>query len=354
MLPLRSILVLLLLSVPQLAAAQSECDAALVQSSYKNLYEYQSDWRLAKYVTEEVFNERKMSASAEGELFDVPLKGSFDDYKAAQQRLERQHNESMSLDEARNIFWTGLDENAVTAYTACLDAIANRDGLYLQVVASDDDTVIVMIRLDLPGVLETQLSWTEPVVGGQTLITTVKQGTTNVSIPRTGQPVVLAANIDHYASNTVTVLPLVQPIRKPKAPCLFENSSGECLVCGSTWNQMFSNGTNHRFYCPGMLSGQSFVSKTKGVVRPPAGGSSLSVQLSMTYPDGTESSPLAIHSDTYHAQNFAIQSGIVEVPSMPVGSSFNIISCSANVAGGCLSYGRWQICDVRHGCEWIE
>ncbi|RWK12161.1 hypothetical protein [Mesorhizobium sp.] len=92
----------------------------MIVSTYSRNSEANSDWRISQYLSEEEFKEIQKKAGAQGEIYGVPVSGSWSDYQAASRRKIQQSNERLTKAQAENVVWTGLDEVSLKAYEACL------------------------------------------------------------------------------------------------------------------------------------------------------------------------------------------------------------------------------------------
>jgi hypothetical protein len=127
-----------------LAGAKENCDSALVVATYSDQSSYSSDWRLATFVSREAYNELKKGMSGNAVIYGVPVGASYDEYKRNIEKLTQSHKESLTINQARQILWRGLDAGAVNAYSKCLQTeVFLNPGLHMAVVAGDkaSDTV---------------------------------------------------------------------------------------------------------------------------------------------------------------------------------------------------------------------
>src|SRR5271157_4630351 len=103
-------------------SAQQVCDAALVKSTYNSFSSDQMDWRLATLVTEKDYNEIKQDAGGSAVIYGVPVGANYDEYRKNVTEKLASYHESLTRNQIKNILWTGLDPNAKSAYSECLQA----------------------------------------------------------------------------------------------------------------------------------------------------------------------------------------------------------------------------------------
>src|SRR5262249_51255604 len=105
------------------------------------------DWRLASLVTSSTYDEIKHDAGVSALIYGVPVGANYDDFhKRVEQRLN-QFSTSLTHDQAVNIMWTGLDPNAVTAYSRCLDTqVLSSRGMHVVVKSATASDIAVLLR----------------------------------------------------------------------------------------------------------------------------------------------------------------------------------------------------------------
>ncbi|MFZ1988890.1 MAG: hypothetical protein WAW96_03870, partial [Alphaproteobacteria bacterium] len=90
------------------SARAEDCFHALITSTYAKTSSYHSDWRLAHFVSKDDYDRLGHNLSNESVIFGIPIGTNYDDYQKRVQKLTQSSNESLSLDQASNILWTGL------------------------------------------------------------------------------------------------------------------------------------------------------------------------------------------------------------------------------------------------------
>lgn len=139
-------------------AMAEECYRALVVSSYQENTNSGRDVRLSQYVRESEWREISRSADANAIVYDVPLGASYDEYRLTSNERLSSLNSSLSESQARNVLWTGLDQNSLRAYEACLGA--NGYGLFLMVRRANPNQVTISVRYNSPAGRDIALTWT--------------------------------------------------------------------------------------------------------------------------------------------------------------------------------------------------
>lgn len=107
-----------------LAEGVRDCDQALVRSTYSSVSADHLDAHLATLVSQESYNKITEDAKANATIYGIPMGGSWKEFKDNVQKAIASSNSSLTHDQALNILWTGLDQNASSAYSKCVDGIA--------------------------------------------------------------------------------------------------------------------------------------------------------------------------------------------------------------------------------------
>lgn len=133
----------------QIAFAEGvgDCDQALVISTYDRFSSDHVDYRLASFVTKDTYD--KISGSHNGSIliYGIPMSGSWNAFKEKLDKTMNKTDTSLTRDQALNIMWTGLDPNAVSAYSKCLDEVAfSSAGLHLGVKAATASDITIAIK----------------------------------------------------------------------------------------------------------------------------------------------------------------------------------------------------------------
>jgi hypothetical protein len=104
-------------SVP--CRADQDCSKALVSDSYSESDTASSDFRLSTTVDESNYNSLSQKAGASGVIYGVPVGANWGEYKENRQHVLNSSDMKLSTDQARNVIWTSLKPEAVSAYEAC-------------------------------------------------------------------------------------------------------------------------------------------------------------------------------------------------------------------------------------------
>jgi hypothetical protein len=103
-------------------AYAEDCSAALIVSTYRNVSERSFDYRLSQFVSESDYNQLRQNQSGNAVIYGVPVGMNYDEYREASRSMIRQSGESLSEHQMENVLWTGLNDNSLAAYRACLTA----------------------------------------------------------------------------------------------------------------------------------------------------------------------------------------------------------------------------------------
>jgi len=194
------------------AHGDDDCRGALVKSTYSMNSSVRSDWRLAKLVTENDWDEASRNLGANAVIYGVPVGLSYGDF---QQRVSDKYNsysESLSTESLLNLAWVGLDPNSPSAYQACLDS--QQLGLTLNVMGATQTKVYLRIRYSGNEGGNIKVSWVPPEIAGKTLnrIVPATGNGHNFEVDRPSQEIKLAANYKGIASRFVPLGPLPPPL----------------------------------------------------------------------------------------------------------------------------------------------
>ena len=220
-----------------------ECDAALVISTYSESNSFHDDWRLASLVTEDNYNEVKRGAGVQAIIYGIPIGANYSDFSANRAKSASGQNESRTVDAARNIAWTGLDPNGLSAYRQCLDTqVFQRNGLQAAVISATQNDVVILVRWFVPGRNEpAKVSWQPTAIGGQTLAEDIPQGLTQIRVPRPTSQVTLIVNFQGLTTSPPIVLEpfLPPPTRLPQPAAdtceTYRDGNGYCVFQDPTW-----------------------------------------------------------------------------------------------------------------------
>ncbi|BAM92879.1 hypothetical protein S58_69130 [Bradyrhizobium oligotrophicum S58] len=244
-------------------AAAENCELKIVMATYERTSSYHSDYRLAKFVKEEDWNELSKNAGASGKIYGVPVSGSYGEFKKAYNAMEQQLSESLSQDQAQQIFWTGLDKSAADAYQKCLELnVFNQLGLHIAVVEGSEDAVLLKVRWTFPGAnTAIKIKWTVPTVNGEPLPTEIDPGDNFVSVarPKTGG-IIVAATYNGVASEVIKIASLPPPPPIKIENCVLQPSADVCLRCEFEVNDVVTKGANSKEYACRKMPGGALIS----------------------------------------------------------------------------------------------
>ena len=217
------------LTLPVVGTCQTNCSDALVKSTYRNLSSSHLDRRLATFVSQSSYEEIKHNAGANATIYGVPVGASYGDFQQRSSQSSQSVNQSLTQDEATNILWTGLDPNAPSAYSACLQSISGQQrGIHLAVKAASDSEVTILVTWHPEGSDPSYatLGWQWSGGGASRLPKTVAAGSTMVVLPRPGNATMLTVNFIGSSDNLMIVpLPKIIPIPHPRGVWTFEISA---------------------------------------------------------------------------------------------------------------------------------
>lgn len=236
------------------------CDNALIVSSYAQTDAYHSDWRLAKYVREGEYNELKKGISGSAKIYGVPIGGSYDEFRKSYSSFEEQTKTSLTIDQARQVYWTGLSNNAENAYTTCLQQnVYNSPGLHLAVVEGSSDAVLVKLKWHMPGtVVPIRVEWTA-TVDGKPDRTEFRPGETYISVPRPkAGSIILGATSENGLISEIVRIAAMPPAPVALIPnCMAQDPVGTCIRCEFSVNETIDeNQYSVERTCPKMPFGK--------------------------------------------------------------------------------------------------
>ncbi len=142
-----------------------DCLSTLVTSTYREGSEWNRDYRLSQYVSKESYDRLKQDLSADAIVYRIPLGGSYSDYKAKSRRMVRRSNASLTEAQAHNVLWTGLDQDSLPAFQACVRAASY--GLFLHAGKATEQHVELLLsyRPTPEGDEDLKLKWSGPTDG---------------------------------------------------------------------------------------------------------------------------------------------------------------------------------------------
>src|SRR5665213_1914559 len=144
----RTVLVSVIFSLSNSFAAHASmnCDGALAKDTFSLSERMNVDWRLATLVTKEQYDQRSSAAGANATIYGIPIGASYTDFQSNLQKYYAEHNESMSIGDARTIATATLSENELTAYLSCLNLNRTQfPGLHLYSTHATIGSVVVHV-----------------------------------------------------------------------------------------------------------------------------------------------------------------------------------------------------------------
>jgi hypothetical protein len=251
-------------------AVAENCELKVVTSTYEKTSSYHSDYRLAKYVKKEDWNELSKSAGAAGKIYGVPVSASYSEFQKAYSSMESQYGESLTQDQAQQIYWTGLDKNAADAYQKCLElSVFGQLGLHIAVVEASTDAVLLKVRWTLPGSKDPiKIRWTVKSVEGTELPTEIDPGDNYVSVSRPkSSGIFLGATYNGIASETVKIAPIPPAPPPPIENCVSQRPAGVCRRCEFDVDDLVGTGSNSKDYiCRKMPAGALINARAVSIV----------------------------------------------------------------------------------------
>lgn len=174
---------------------RDDCSEALVMATYNRFDNSNLDWRLATYVTESAYDQVKKSAGANAVIYGTPVGANYSDYQSAAKSKSETYNESLTLNQATNIMWTGLDPSAGNAYRECLKAkIFSSKGLHLAVISATRSEVSVLVSWIPTGQGKIKPLWTW--AGTEKFPKKLQPGDTGLVLKRPTQQQMLQVNFN--------------------------------------------------------------------------------------------------------------------------------------------------------------
>jgi hypothetical protein len=229
--------VALLISVCSvLPANANECDAALIKAAFNAETKTHNDWRLSLLVTQDNFEYLQKDFAGKATIYGVPYSANYNEYSQKRNQLFQSHLESRTVDEARNLAWSGLDPTAAQAYTICVTTeLFNRPGLQAAVVSSTDTDIVVMVNWSVPGKLTANVTWDPPSIKGKTFPILIKQGLTPVTIPRPDKAHSIVVSTPGFSAKPITVGPL-PPVAGVSRPSCIETATN-IVIAANTFDR---------------------------------------------------------------------------------------------------------------------
>jgi hypothetical protein len=205
---------LTLSSNPSSAGSPSECNAALIISTYNRIDSSKSDWRMASFVDKDTYDKIKQSVGVSAIIYGIPVGADYNDFEENISNYKTSNTETFSQEQFQNVSWTGLGSNAADAYKECIRS--NSHGLYIIPDKASDSDLSFRISYGVIGGSPNPLPvvWTGGAAKGAELPKNVSAGERIIVIDRPTKSSTLALNDNGNAgfSDSVTLTPLPNPI----------------------------------------------------------------------------------------------------------------------------------------------
>jgi hypothetical protein len=231
-----------ILCLPFVAFAEnvSDCNPALVMSTYNRLDTSHTDWRVASLVTEKEWDEINKEFHGHAVIYGIPMGSDYQDYHNRVIDKLNSYNESLTQDELTNVAWTGLDPNGASAYVECLKASHQDQGLSVYVTNATKDEVSLRVTWRPTGVepKTATLDWTWNADGKTKLPKTVMPGNKPVVLPRPKKQQILTAEFAGHEA-TLVITPYPPPPTKAETTyrsCVETYESRAADGWGSNWS----------------------------------------------------------------------------------------------------------------------
>lgn len=210
------------LMLPMLSYSQiTDCNAALIKSTYNRIDVSNTDWRIASFVNEKEYEEIKRDAGASATIYGIPMGANYADFQKRVREKTNTYTESLTQNQVTNIMWTGLNSASSNAYSECLRARFSQRGLHLGVKSATKDEVVVWIVWTPRGDERTaKPEWQWNNVGADRLPKSVVAGDKVVVMPRPTKQQTLAVNFKGHADSII-----IEPFPNSPiiAPTLYES-----------------------------------------------------------------------------------------------------------------------------------
>lgn len=213
--------------------ANAECEDALVLATYSENSTYHSDWRLAKFVSEKAYMQANHVGDVNAVIYGVPVGASYNDFEENYKRKEEQYNESLTLDQAKQIFWVGLDPQTGKNYADCLYAQSEKP-LKLAVIASTTDAIIVEVNWRQPGGPKNiEVQWVPSKIGKFPLPRKFADGRTPIPIARQSKEISIVASYKGFESNVIKLLPFPSPPKRLMSCLEYRVPNKDSVACNA-------------------------------------------------------------------------------------------------------------------------
>jgi hypothetical protein len=243
------VLPFIFVGLPALAAV-SECDSALIVSTYNSLEASKSDWRMARHVDENTYNQIKHDAGASAVIYGFPVSASYSDFQENIRNFASNESESFTKEQFRNVAWTGLGSSAADAYKTCIKAQSR--GLVLVPDGATDSDVTFRVSYSPIGGSANPLpvSWFGADAGGNQLPSNISAGETIIILKRPEKTSTLAVNSSDTSGFTDSVV--LTPLAVPDPS---EQFASRCVITRTPTPGNVTRGHAFFWHCPRLRAG---------------------------------------------------------------------------------------------------
>lgn len=251
-----------------MAGSVTDCDSALIISTYNKIESSKSDWRMAVHVDEQTYSKLKTEVGASGAIYGVPVGANYGQFKENTKNYSTDQSSSYSEEQFRNVSWTGLSADTTDAYKSCIRS--RQGGLVLIPDRATDSDVSFRILYNITGGSPNPLSvtWTGEESGNNSLPKAISAGSDGrvVIIKRPTKTSTLAINGENNTSfsDSVILTPIPEPFRDEM------KFSSRCEIKQSANPGAVSPGNYFSWICPRMRAG-TYQATLSVVPSPPQG-----------------------------------------------------------------------------------
>jgi hypothetical protein len=175
------------------------------------------DWRLADLVDQTAYDQIKQNGGASAVIYGVPVGANYNEFKNTINTYKQSTNQSLSYSQQVNLAWTGLDPNAQSAYTACLQAEQQKTGLHAFVVFATTTNIAIQINWNVPGISTAGIAVAGADAQTQALFPQrVGNGAVTVVVPRPQIEFAIAINSVQPSGYSASLV--LEPLPPPPIP----------------------------------------------------------------------------------------------------------------------------------------
>jgi hypothetical protein len=239
----------ILVGLPAFAAV-SDCDSALIVSTYNSLEASKSDWRMARHVDENTYNQIKHDAGASAVIYGFPVSASYSDFQENIRNFSSSESASFTKEQFRNVAWTGLGSAAADAYKTCVKT-QSRGLALIPDGATDSDITFRVFYSPIGGSANPlPVSWFGADAGGNQLPTSISAGETIVILRRPEKSSTLAVNSSDTSGFTDSVVLTPLAVADPS-----EQFASRCVITRTPTPGAVTRGQSFLWNCPRLRKG---------------------------------------------------------------------------------------------------